>query len=504
MTTVVQQSAPIVRTSQGAVRGSREGGVCVFRGIPYAQPPVGERRFRPPVPPEPWDGVRDVARFGASHIQRYDPVEGPLMHDSTRQPAGDDCLNLNVWTPDPASGGLPVLVWLHGGGLNTGAGSDELYDGATFARDGVVTVTLNYRLHPAGYLYVPGRPGAGAFGLLDQIAALEWVRDTIAAFGGDPDRVTVAGESAGAHSVGALLAAPGARGLFRRAILQSGAASFDVSAEVAAVHGVEVLRRLGVDPADEAALAAVDGATLLATSTEAERDNLDRLTARGLRPGLMSLATRVTSLITSGGDVLPRRPLAAVADGAAAGVDLLIGTTLDEAALFPPAFNAVAPTVAEAAFGGPEFPAPYRAQADPVLRFVTDTLFRIPAIRLAEAALPHHPQVFMFLLGWGSPPVDRGRGAMHGLDLPFMWNRIDTIADVIFEMAGRAPSPAFAEAMHGAWVRFVTDGTPGHPALPEWPTYDTTRRSTMWLDEQSRVVDDPMADERRAWHGVAF
>jgi carboxylesterase type B len=502
MTTVVQ--APIVETCRGAIRGTSEGDVSVFRGIPYARPPVGELRFRPPAPPEPWDGVRDATRFGRRHIQVYDPVEGPLMYASARQPEGDDCLNLNVWTPDPAAGGLPVLVWIHGGSLKFGAGSDALYDGSTFARDGIVTVTLNYRLHPAGYLYVPGRPGAGAFGLLDQIAALEWVRDNIAAFGGDPDRVTVAGESAGGHSVGALLGAPAARGLFRRAIPQSGASSFVVSPEVAAVHGTEVLRRRGVDPADDAAIAAIDSAALLATSQEAERDMLALLAERDVRPGLMSLVCRSTSLITSGGDVLPRRPLAAVADGAAAGVDLLIGTTLDEVWLFPPAFNAIAPEMSEAAFGTPEFPAPYRVHADPAERFITDAMFRIPAMRLAEAALPHHPRVFMYVMAWGSPAGGDGSGAIHGLDLPFMWKRIDAVADAIFKAAGRVPSPAFAEAMHGAWVRFITDGTPAHPALPEWPTYDTTRRATMWLDEQSRVVDDPMADERRAWRGVEF
>jgi carboxylesterase type B len=503
MTTVVQQ-APIVETHRGALRGAREGDVCVFRGIQYARPPVGELRFRPPVPPEPWEGVRDATRFGHLHIQVFDPVEGPLMHASSRQPDGDDCLNLNVWTPDPAAVGLPVLVWIHGGSLKFGAGSDELYDGSTFARDGVVTVTINYRLHPAGYLYVPGRPGAGAFGLLDQVAALEWVRDNIADFGGDPARVTVAGESAGAHSVGALLGAPDARGLFRRAVLQSGAASFDVPAAAAAVHGREVLRRLGVDPADDAALAAIDGAALLATSEEAERDLLPRLAAHGVDPGLMTRACRSSSLITSGGDVLPRRPLAAVAAGVAAGVDLLIGTTLDEAWLFPPEFNATAPEVAEAAFGTPEFPAPYRAHDDAGQRLITDTLFRIPAIRLAEAAVPHHARVFMYVVAWGSPPEGAGCGAVHAIDLPFMWRRIDAVADAIFKLAGRAPSPAFAEAMHGAWVRFITDGIPADAALPAWPAYDTTRRATMWLDDESRVVDDPMADERRAWRGVVY
>jgi carboxylesterase type B len=374
MTTVVQQSAPIVETGQGAVRGMCEGDVYVFRGIPYAEPPVGELRFRPPVPRRRWDGVHDATRFGACHIQTYDPIEGPLLNAASRPPAGDDCLNLNVWTPDPAAGGLLVMVWIQGGGLRFGAGSDAVYDGATFARDGVVTVTLNYRLHPAGFLYVHGRPGAGAFGLLDQIAALEWVRDNIAAFGGDPAQVTVAGESAGAHSVGALLGAPAA----------------------------------------------------------------------------------------------------------------------------------AAPVVAQAAFGTPDLPAPYRAYDDPAQRFITDTMFRIPAVRLAEAALPHHPHVFMFLLAWGSPPAGDGRGAIHGLDVPLMWNRADEVADVIFATAGRAPSPEFAAVMHGAWVRFVTDGTPAHPALPEWPTYDTARRATMWLDDESRVVDDPMADERRAWRDVAF
>ena len=504
MTTTVQ-AAPISRHEPG--RGSRIQGGRRLRlpWDPLRPAPVGELRFRPPVPPEPWDGVRDATRFGRRHIQVHDPVEGPLMHASARQPEGDDCLNLNVWTPDPTPDGLPVLVWIHGGSLKFGAGSDELYDGSTFARDGVVTVTLNYRLHPAGYLYVPGRPGAGAFGLLDQIAALEWVRDNIAAFGGDPARVTVAGESAGGHSVGALLGAPAARGLFRRAIPQSGASSFDVSPEAAAVHGTEVLRRLGVAPADDAALATIDGAALLAASEEAERDMLSRLARHGVDPGLMTRACRSSSLITSGGDVLPRRPLTAVADGAAAGVDLLIGTTLDEAWLFPPAFNATAPAVAEAAFGTPELPAPYRAHDDAEQRFVTDTLFRIPAIRLAEAALPHHSRVFMYVMAWGSPPEGDGCGAVHALDLPFMWKRIDdAVAAAIFTVAGRAPSPAFADAMHGAWVRFITDGTPADPALPEWPTYDTTRRATMWLDDESRVVDDPMADERRAWRGVSY
>ena len=183
----------VVRTTGGALRGTHEDGVFSFRGIPYAEAPVGDLRFRPPQRRAPWDGVLDATRFGATQLQDPDPVEDRMMNTALRPAAGPDCLNLNVWTPEPGGAGLPVFVWIHGGSLKTGTGADALYDGARFARDGVVTVTINYRLHAAGYLYVSGRPGAGAFGLLDQIAALEWVRDNIAAFGGDPDRVTRTG-----------------------------------------------------------------------------------------------------------------------------------------------------------------------------------------------------------------------------------------------------------------------------------------------------------------------
>ena len=170
---------PVIATTGGRVCGTVEDGVHVFRGIPYAEPPVGRWRFRPPQPRAAWDGVLDASRFGAMQVQRPDPLESRLMYAAVRPPMGPDCLNLNVWTPDPGAAGQPVLLWIHGGSLKHGAGSDVLYDGAAFARDGVVTVTINYRLTAAGYLYLPGRAGAGAFGLLDQIAALAWVRENI-------------------------------------------------------------------------------------------------------------------------------------------------------------------------------------------------------------------------------------------------------------------------------------------------------------------------------------
>jgi len=516
MTSVIQTAIgaqPTVDTTQGRVRGSMEHGCSVFRGIPYAEPPAGALRFRPPARRRPWDGTRDATRFGPCHPQDDDGVEGRLMSQALRPPQGEDCLNLNVWTPDPGAAALPVLVWIHGGSLKYGCGADAVYDGATFARDGVVTVTLNYRLHPAGFLRVGDRPGSGAFGLLDQIGALEWVRENIAAFGGDPDMVTVAGESAGAHSVGQLLAAPAARGLFRRAILQSGAASWDVPVDAAAAIGDAVLRRLGVRHDDDDALAAISSSALLAASRAVEARMLDVLEGHGLRPNLMSATTRVTSLVTYGGDVVPQRALAAIAGGSARGIDLLVGTTLDETSLFGPAFAATAPQAADLAFGsagrsGVAALDAYRdrgSEGDAGMRFLTDAMFRIPAIQLAEAALAHGARAYMYLLSYGSPPPSGdGRGAIHALDLPFMWNRIDDIADPIFELVGKEPSSRLAETMHGAWVEFVRTGAAQHPSLPGWPLYDRAERATMRLDEPCSVVSDPMDAQRRAWEGVRY
>jgi len=497
----------VVRTTGGAVRGTHEDGVFAFRGIPYAEPPVGDLRFRPPRRRAPWDGVLDATRFGATQLQDPDPVEARMMNTALRPAAGPDCLNLNVWTPEPGGAGLPVFVWIHGGSLKTGTGADAFYDGGRFARDGVVTVTINYRLHAAGYLYVSGRPGAGAFGLLDQIAALEWVRDNIAAFGGDPDRVTVAGESAGGHSVGQLLAAPAAHGLFRRAVLQSGAASFDIAAPAAEVLGTAVLDHLGLTAADDEGIARLTDEDVLAGYRAVEPRIGELLADRNL----MGVATGVLGLSTYGGDVVPVRALDAIAAGSARGVDVLIGTTLDEVLMFPPAFAQLAPVAAAAGFGSTgrtpdEVLAAYpgRTEYDRRSRFLTDVLFRIPAIRLAEAALRHGSRVYSYLLGWGTPPGDGRLGAFHGLDLPLMWNRLDDVASAALTLVGRPAPVALAEAVHGAWVSFVTTGVPRHPALPAWPTYDTTRRATMWLDDESHVVDDPMGEQRELWRDVRY
>src|SRR5829696_8437568 len=212
---------PTVRTTSGAVRGRNRDGVHAYLGIPYAAPPFGPRRFGAPQPPQPWDDVRDATAYGPTVPKPpYVPPYDLLLPEPVIP--GEDCLNLNVWTPDPGGAGLPVFVWVHGGAFVNGSGAVPVYDGAAFARDGVVCVTVNYRLGVEGFLHFAD-DGPANRGLLDQLAALRWVQDNIAAFGGDPARVTVGGESAGAMSIGCLLAMSSARGLFARAILQSGA-----------------------------------------------------------------------------------------------------------------------------------------------------------------------------------------------------------------------------------------------------------------------------------------
>lgn len=379
----------LVETRRGTVRGAAERGLAVFRGIPFARPPVGPLRFGPPQPPEPWTGVRDAGRFGPAPAQNA-AVAGPLLSLGIGR-TGEDCLYLNIWTPGTDRRRRPVLVWIHGGAFVLGAGSQTLYAGAALARRGdVVVVTINYRLGAFGFLRLRDRfgqrlPATGNEGLLDQVAALEWVRDEIEAFGGDPGSVTIFGESAGAMSGATLLGVPRARGLFHRAILQSGAANFVWPREVAATLADCFLDQLGLE-SPEALLGATPQQMLQAqrrcfiSMLMGDRHVLGRLSpaaqrvagalflglalarrrfgvvASPLSRGLVSLLKRgrpgappprsaaLQALRTRGlpfqpvvdGEIVPRAPLEAVRDGAARDVPLLIGTNLDETKLFLP------------------------------------------------------------------------------------------------------------------------------------------------------------------------
>ena len=504
---------PIVLTTRGKVRGVRTNGLAVFRGIPYAEPPVGNLRFRPPAPRRSWDGVLDGTKNGQIVPQTDEsPIDAASLPKGV--PQGDDSLNLNVWTPSlEQEASLPVLVWIHGGSFKWGAGSIPFYDGSSFARNGIVVVTINYRIGAAGFLFVGDRPGSGNFGLLDQVLALHWVHDNIRAFGGDPDKITIAGESAGGFSAGQLLAMPTARGLFRRAITQSGGAQLHISAGSARAIGAEMLKMLGVSPNDDAAIARLTSAQILEVQ-RAIGPKVPALLLGSGSPDLIPLTFGLGNAPTYGTDVIPTRALDAIAAGSARDIDLLVGWNEDETSIFwptPEIQQIMLPQVVLAASTGfkgrpgDQVIESYRERrrrldiGAGLIPFGTDLIFRIPSIRLAETAQRHNPRVYMFRFGW-----DGTYGAVHGLEVPFAFNTVADMGEAGAMLGGTNPPQSVADSMHGAWVSFIKTGVPRHASLPDWPAYEPKRRATMHFDVASRVVDDPDGEERQIWSGVEY
>ncbi len=489
----------VVKTRSGEVRGSVTGGVHTFKGIPYAAPPFGANRLQPPQPVAPWSGVRDALTYGPTPPQTPFPPQVSVLIPQLVI-AGEDCLNLNIWSPDLGSARQPVMVWIPGGRFEYGTGAE--YDGSHFARDGIVCVTINYRVGVDGFLYLGD--GIANFGLLDQVAALQWVRENIAAFGGDPGNVTIFGESAGAMSVGTLLAMPRAEGLFRRAIAQSGAAHQVISPATARRVGEILAEKLGVAATREA-IAAVPHDRLLAAQAELDGDLLAHPDPE--RWGSEVVVSTLPWQPVVDGDVIPARPIDRIVTGAGAGVDVLVGTNTDEERLFPVAFGAIKYVTAEAlagavaAYGLPveatlaAYRAAYpNASAGDLLAAVqTDWYWRIPAIRLADAHAKSPAATYMYEFAWRSPAFDGLLGACHGLEIPFVF---DTLGNGTEPLLGTDPPQQLAGTVHAAWVAFATSGDPG------WPTYELSRRATMRFDTTSEVVDDPRSAERALWEGL--
>jgi para-nitrobenzyl esterase len=466
----------IAQTHAGAVRGTEARGVRQWLGIPFAAPPTGARRFRRPEPPEPWTGERDATRVGPVAMQARESIMAGLTDKTV---ISEDCLSLNVYAP-AKTGPHPVMVWIHGGAFVMGAGSTPIYNGHSFAaRHDIVVVTINYRLGLFGFLFTGDQ---GNVGLLDQVAALRWVRDNIAAFGGDADHVTVMGESAGAMSIAYMLTMPAARGLFHRAILESGAGGLEPPSRLDAetVAG-EVLAELGIAKHQ---LADVPADKILAVQTKLAQQR-----------GLSAVAPYID------GVNVPRTPRDAALAGEIARVPLLIGTNRDEWGLFDVMLPQTTVILEQQIRGrlGPradELRALYRSWGD----VAGDVVFRIPTLRLAEA---HPAPVYLYRFDVASLAFGGKLGAAHALELSLVWNNLANAFSAMLLGGDPALFQPVALRMHDTWAKFIRSGVPDGGGLPAWPRYDTQRRATLIIDrDDARVEDDAGGAQRRMWDAL--
>lgn len=475
-------SSVVRKVLQGDLKGQIENGVQVFRGVPYAEPPLGGLRFRAPHPPRPWTGIRDATSFAAAAIQPNEP----------NVPQSEDCLYLNIWAPT-GKGPYPVFLWIHGGGFTGGRASEPLYDGTQFAQAGIVCITVGYRLGVFGFLDVskffgPVYTASADNALLDLIAALSWIQTNIAAFGGDPNQVTVAGESAGAKLTDILMGIPDARPLFHQMISESGGAERvwpeDRAAKVAEGFGAEWTRQTGLSVNE-----------LLTADPHKIIEVQEHFTK--VWPEHFPLRPELTSRL------IPNPPLTTIRKGSTRGKRLLIGTNRDESALFigpqPQAIKAadlgnIPMDQFEPLENRYRDLYPDDTESRRRIRAVTAEEYWIPSLRVADAHVQAGGEAYVYRLDF--PGTGRFAGlAFHSYDLRFVWNFFGS----------DHPSPTYqnlANAMHAAWITFIQGNPPAGPGLPVWPQYSLAKRPTMILDQTSRIELNPNEAEFKLWDGL--
>lgn len=514
-TSALANRRPVTATAkQGVVEGATvigdQNGALAFKGIPYAQAPIGDLRFAPPKPPVAWTGVRSAAAFGHSAIQNPSPSSVnptselgkalqqvfPARADVEAQ--SEDCLVLNVWTPNTADGKKrPVMVWFHGGGFAYGSSHWPMYDGANLAGQGVVVVSVNHRLNVFGYLDLPEVEGSGNAGMLDLVASLEWVRDNIAAFGGDPGNVTIFGESGGGAKVSYLLAMPRAKGLFHRAVIQSGPGVKALPRDRAAGLRTDLYKELGLAEGDVAGLRAAPADKLLAAARAAEAK----------QPGAGFDRSGFSPVV--GDSVLPNQPWDPKAPDTARDVPVMIGINKDEMTLFmasAPWFGKLDDAGLEkmaAAIYGPRAPAVLAAlrkdfpvDSPTYLATHLTTYGRMFAgsVQIAERkAAQGGAPAYLYLLAWQTP-VGPFRSP-HTLEIPLVFDNVENSRVLV----GPGPEPQLmARQMSAAWLAFAKTGNPNTPAIPKWPAYEPGKRATMVFDIDSKVVNDLYSATRQA------
>ena len=500
------QSTPsaTVKTTLGALRGYVDSGVHVFKGVPYGASTAGPNRFMPPQKRQPWSGVREATQWGERPPQILGGEPAEMLPTDPREPQGEDCLVMNVWTPNPAAARRPVMVWLHGGGYRSGSGSYGIYEGRELARKhDVVAITVNHRLNALGFLHLAHFGGkwasASNVGMLDIVAALEWVRDNIAAFGGDPGNVTIFGQSGGAGKVSTLMAMPAAKGLFHRAIAQSGAALTATPAEQAVKTTEQLLQMLKIG--------------------SGQLDQLQTIPLTRIMDVLATAGAPLAAFVpVLDGKSLPVHPFDPAAPGQSASVPFLTGTTATETTFFATddqlmpidaatlrqrvkALLNVGDAEADRMIALYRKHQPARENIDLFLRMDTDnSRFRLAVDTQAERkAAQRGAPVYLYRFEYYSP-VRQGRlKSMHCMEIPFVFDNLE--AGKIY--TGISPAAQrIADRMSAAWVAFARTGNPSHRGLPQWPAFDGARRATMVFGDEAKVVNDPGGEERLALKAI--